>query len=121
MKISKIFTGLVVCGALIFPGALNSSAQEINASTSPESEAINLTIAETESLTYSMLASEVPYINGGLYFTTYYGLTHKYAIAIDRNPPYAPAIYSGTLIYNASQSSLGLYWYEGRLYLQNPL
>ncbi|MGG2056435.1 hypothetical protein ABFY48_18985 [Lysinibacillus pakistanensis] len=121
MKVSKIFTGLVVCGALIFPGALSSSAQEMNDSISLEPEALNLTIEETNSLNYSMLASEVPFINGGRYFETYYGPTHKYAISIDRNPPYAPAIYSGTLIYNASQSSFGLHWYEGRLYLQNPL
>jgi len=121
MKISKIFTGLVVCGALIFPGALSSSAQEINASTSPEPEALNLKIAETESLTFGMLAGDLPLINLGRYFETYYGPTYKYTFSLPRNPPYAAAIYSGTLINNIYKNSLGTYWYEGTVYLQNPL
>jgi hypothetical protein len=56
MKISKIFTGLVVCGALIFPGALSSSAQEIDPLVAPES--INYsTEQETGIIQYS---SKIP-------------------------------------------------------------
>jgi len=121
MKISKIFTGIVVCGALIFPGALSSSAQEMNDSISLEPEALNLTIEETKSLTLSKLGGDLPLINLGRYFETYYGPTYKYTFSLPRNPPYAAAIYSGTLINNINKNSFGTYWYEGTVYLQNPL
>ncbi|MFJ6209841.1 hypothetical protein [Lysinibacillus sp. NPDC092081] len=120
MKISKIFAGLVVCGALFFPGAVNSSAKEINASASPE--ALNYFAKEkTESLTISAFAQDKPYRDYGNFFDEYHGPVFKYTFTIDRDPPYAQAIYSGNLLYNKEKVRDDKYWYEGRTYLQNPL
>ena len=84
MKISKVITGLIVCGALVFPGALNSSAQEINPSASPES--INYsTNQETKLLTNIAAVSEpfkvgisLKYYEGDTYNHTMYKNGKKY-------------------------------------------
>ena len=112
MKMSKIFTGLVVCGALMFTGALSSSAKEINLSELPKS--INYSTA------YSASPKSVDSINVGRYFETYKGGSFVYSMTVDR-PPYVPALYSGTVFYKASEStpSKFLFWYEGTLSLKN--
>ncbi|WP_230591314.1 hypothetical protein [Lysinibacillus sphaericus] len=116
---SKVFAGLVVCGVLIFPGAGNSSAKEFNTSAAPES--LNYLAEKTETLTFSALAQEQAYMDIAGYFPTYYGQVWDRTYTVQRNAPYAPAIYKGKLLYNASKSSLTSHWYEGRLILQNPL
>ncbi|AVK82468.1 hypothetical protein C3943_02345 [Lysinibacillus sp. B2A1] len=107
MKISKIFTGLVVCSALIFPGALSSSAQEINP--------LNPTIS------VSSYPAEQPTWKGYKSFNTYQGSSVPHSVTFERPAPYAPAIYSGWLTYSISKSSFGNHVYEGILYLSNPI
>ncbi|MEB2280907.1 hypothetical protein LAV73_12965 [Lysinibacillus xylanilyticus] len=113
MKMSKIFTGLVVCGALMFTGALSSSAKEINLSELPKS--FNYSTA------YSASPKSVDSINAGRYFETYKGASFVYTMTVDRPKPQNPAIYSGTVFYKASESNPTkfLFWYEGTLSLKN--
>lgn len=128
MKFSKVFTGLVVCGALIFPGALNSSAQEIDSSISYENEnpivsvesSSYLAELETELSTLNESSRAVDSINLGRFWEGYQGPSFKYSISVQQPAPYAPAIYSGYVFYDYSQSDLSrnLYWYQGILSLQ---
>lgn len=123
MKISKVFTGLVVCGALIFPGALSSSAQEIDSSESPESVEYSIQ-QETKSLTVSekQLIMNDPYMDTSGWFG-YRGSSFTYSYSIPRPAPYAPANYSGLVLinYDKSNPATNQYYYAGRVYLQNPL
>ncbi|MFE3573855.1 hypothetical protein [Lysinibacillus sp. NPDC059133] len=118
MKISKVFAGLVVCGALIFPGALSSSAQEIDSSDLPES--INYsTEQETEqSLNYSAINIGGPSISAERYTSTYQGISIYESRVLERPIPQAPGRYAGTLYYVANESYYGNYVYRGTLYLQ---
>lgn len=98
MKVSKIFASLVVCGALIFPGALSSSAQEINPSDSPESISISAG-QETELLTTTNPRKHfvnLPYYEGETYYYT--------MITMGKH-------YRGTLYYQ-TKDKYG-YWYVG--------
>lgn len=128
MKISKIFTGLVVCSVLIFPGALSSSAQEIDSSISLESdnptvsvESLNYSTEQEANLsTYNESLRAANSINVGRYWVGYQGPSFKYSIPVQQPAPYAPALYSGYVFYDYAQSdfSKNLYWYQGTLYLQ---
>ncbi|MDM5250304.1 hypothetical protein [Lysinibacillus sp. G4S2] len=115
MKISKIFTGLVVCGALVFPGALSSSAQEIDPSESPESVNYS-TEQETELLITNRGVAEDWFISKEFY--TYQGPTVEWTETRNRPEPYAPYVYKGTLFYNSGQSTSKSHVYMGYLILQ---
>ncbi|QDP99348.1 hypothetical protein FOH38_01590 [Lysinibacillus fusiformis] len=119
MKISKVFTGLVVCGALIFPGALSSSAKDIDSSDFPESVNYSTEQETEQSITYRANYAAASYISNTKYFTTYQGPSVYNYIEEPRPIPQAPAIYSGTLYYNLSESTVGRYAYTGKLFLQN--
>lgn len=104
------------CGVLLFPGAASSSAQEINVSSSQKTFE-NLSVEKPELLSSSISTKALNSINVGRYFEFYYGPTYKYTFSLG-TPPFVEPIYSGTLLYNSSKSSHGLYWYEGTVYLQ---
>lgn len=103
MKISKVFASLVVCGALIFPGALSSSAKEIDSDL-------------TESINYS---APKPFIEGTRQTDFYEGFSKYITIVIDEPITQKPLRYSGTVYYKANESCCGKYIYKGTLFLQN--
>ena len=104
MKISKVFTGLVVCGALIFPGALSSSAKEI------------VPLKPTISVSYS---APMPSINHIEYFPFYNGPFVEHIERVQQAPPYAPLVYKGRLFYVKSESTFNSHKYFGSLDLVN--
>lgn len=113
MKISKVVTGLVVCGALIFPGALSSSAQEIDSSVSLETDNYS-TKQETELLTYSTIHEAIAL---GKNYKVYQGPTVFETYTVSRPAPLAPAIYQGWLLYQYKDNNG--YWYSGDVFLKN--
>lgn len=129
MKISKIFTGLIVCSALIFPGALSSSAQEIDSSISVELdnptvpvESLNYSPEqEAELSTHNEFSRQVAEsINVGRYWYGNQGSYFLYSMTLPQPAPYAPRLYSGYVFYDYSQSNIlsNLFWYEGTLFLR---
>lgn len=116
MKISKIFAGLVVCGALIFPGALSSSAQEIEPSESPKS--INFSTKQETKLSITNLrVTDNWYVSEE--YSSYQGPYVVVTKLRKRDAPYAPYVYTGTLFYIPNQSTSAKYVYGGTLTLQN--
>ncbi|MDM5250314.1 hypothetical protein [Lysinibacillus sp. G4S2] len=112
MKIPKILTGLIVCGALVFPGALSSSAQEVDPSNLPES--INYsTEQETEALTYNAVADTREF---GKLFKGYQGGSVYHTEVIGQYPPYADHVYKGYIFYKSFDEHG--YYYQGTLTLQ---
>ncbi|WP_286924278.1 MULTISPECIES: hypothetical protein [Lysinibacillus] len=107
MKISKIVVGLVVCGTLIFPGALSSSAQEVNSTVSTET--INYSTGQETKLLTSTST------NPRMHFTVipyYAGETYEYTmITMGKH-------YRGTLYYQ-SKDKWG-YYYTGWMYEYTP-
>ncbi|QPR68981.1 hypothetical protein I6G82_04990 [Lysinibacillus macroides] len=103
MKISKVFTGLVVCGVLMFPGALTStsSAKELNSSIS--SETINFSSGNEEKQLVNTTAPSA-FIHG-VNLKYYEGETYYYTMTKNGKR------YSGTLYYQSKNSSG--YWYTG--------
>ncbi|QDP99643.1 hypothetical protein FOH38_03220 [Lysinibacillus fusiformis] len=99
MKISKIFTGLVVCGALMFTGALSSSAQEID---SPKTLSVNYSSSE-------------PTMPHEIYLQVYKGPSFTSRVTIEQDPPRLPIVYSGTIFYVPNESWPGAYLYRGQL------
>ncbi|MBL3729266.1 hypothetical protein JIN86_06590 [Lysinibacillus sp. HST-98] len=115
MKISKIFTGLVVCGALIFPGALSSSAKEIKYLESVDSINYSAEQQEVQSITSLRVAKDWSVTRT---YSTHQGPYVVVTELRERPAPYAPYVYKGTLMYDANRSSLNNFVYEGTLYLQ---
>lgn len=97
MKISKIFTGLVVCGALMFTGALSSSAQEIDP---PKTLAVN----------YSSHSTLMPHED---WWDVYKGPSYTATVTIQQDPPRVPIVYSGLVFHVATEK--GNYLYKGWL------
>ncbi|MEB2281061.1 hypothetical protein LAV73_13785 [Lysinibacillus xylanilyticus] len=116
MKISKVFAGLVVCGALIFPGTLSSSAQEIEPSESPKS--INYSTKQETNLSITKLrVTDNWYVSEE--YSSYQGSYVNVTKTRKRDAPYAPYVYTGKLFYIPSESTTSKYVYGGTLTLQN--
>ncbi|MGA3675512.1 hypothetical protein [Lysinibacillus agricola] len=100
MKISKTITGLVVCGALMFTGALSSSAQEIDP---PKTLSVNYSSSETFTMDHEF------------YLQDFRGPSFTTSVTMNPGPPRLPIVYSGTVFYVKSESYPGKYLYRGKL------
>lgn len=116
MKISKVFASIAVCGALIFPGVISTSAQELEHSVPPKS--INYSAEkEIKLLNYIEVASLASSYTMSKSFEIHQGekIWHTFTLP---DPPFNVRKYSGYLYYEGKYREGWKDWYKytGTLY-----